>query len=59
MDDEDEAASFINQYVSRSVAFVMDVDVDELEQDSTALAGSSKMYEFRYISLFFLDWSSH
>ena len=48
MDDEVEAAQYINDHVKNSTAFVMDVGPDEVEQDCTPLHGSNSLYEYRY-----------
>lgn len=47
VDDEDEAASYINLYVRNSTAFVMDMPPGEQEQDCGQVKGSNKMHEFR------------
>lgn len=49
IDDEDEAASYINLYVQNSTAFVMDMPPGEKEQDTTPVKGSNSMHEFRYV----------
>lgn len=47
MDDEYEAATFINDNVNHASAFVMNVGEGEQEQDCSALSGSNSIYEFR------------
>jgi hypothetical protein len=47
VDDEEEAATFINSNLKNSTAFLMNVDSGEMEQDCTPLSGSSRMHEFR------------
>ena len=47
VDDEFEAVDFINQRVNNSKAFIMNVGPDEIEQDCSAILGSSSLYEFR------------
>lgn len=49
VDDEEEAAAFINDKVKLTTAFLMDVDSDETEQDCTALVGTTLLHELRYV----------
>lgn len=56
VDDEYEAAEFINMFVKNSIAFVMEVLPDEKEQDCTAVKGSNKTHEFRYLIFDFSKW---
>lgn len=48
VDDELEAATYINQYVADSVCFIMEISPEEEEQTCTPLQGSSRLFEFRY-----------
>ena len=48
IDDEYEAADFINRYIKNSTAFVLTIRRTDTEQDCTGLQGSSSFYEFRY-----------
>lgn len=48
VDDEDEAASYVNLYVKNSMAFVMQMSRSDEKQDCDAVAGSNSMHEFRY-----------
>lgn len=47
VDDEDEAASYVNLYVKNSTAFVMQMTRDDEEQDCGPVQGSNSMHEFR------------
>jgi hypothetical protein len=51
IDTEVEAVTFINEFVANAVAFVVVIGIDEQEQDSTVLQGSSKFHELRYFFL--------
>jgi hypothetical protein len=48
IDNEAEAATFINTHVRNSSAFVVYIGSQKLEQDCTGVAGSNSFYEFRY-----------
>ena len=54
IDNESEAAEFINSSVNESQAFLMYLSDFDHEQDCTAVSGSSKMFQFRY---FYVDLS--
>ena len=49
MDDEYEAAEFIEMRFRSTFAFVMNVEEGESEHDCTAVTGSNAMHEFRYV----------
>jgi hypothetical protein len=49
VDDEYEAAAYINQYVKNAVAFVMIIAESDMEVDCTTLNGSNDFHEFRYV----------
>lgn len=48
VDDEDEAAAFINDRVRNSTAFLIDIDPNDTEQDCTAVPGTTQFHEMRY-----------
>lgn len=47
VDDEYEAASYINDHINNAIAFVIVIAPDDQEQDCTPLEGSNSFYEYR------------
>ena len=47
IDNEEEAAEFINNHVNFATAFLMPMDATDKEQDCQAMQGSSEVHEIR------------
>ncbi len=51
VDNEQEAADFINDHVSNSTVFIMNMTMNDAEQDCTPLQGFNALHEFRYFNI--------
>ena len=47
VDNEEEAAAFINTHIKNNIIFITNVNSDNFEVDSTHIVGTKSFYEYK------------